>query len=221
MALTPTAPTVAPRGASPAPHASRAAVSVHAPLLHYKREPIARAKHAEGTMPVWEGACCKPNCLCSYGDARAHAHCIPPPPSHLNPALYTNVCTFMALHTSVCEPWPTLPQTHEYFREYFFKPAKSLAATTHVLGASPPPLRSPARAEVEAAPVDPSLWDSRCNVRLGLGQYVCMHVCVRWRSLFSPAMQTGVHSHSLVLPPGHTFPGVPQRGQPAAVLLQA
>ncbi len=60
---------------------------------------------------------------------------------------------------------PALPtQTHDYFRQYFFKPAGTLAATTYVKGASPPPLRTSSRIEVESAPVDPELWDSRCNV---------------------------------------------------------
>ena len=66
------------------------------------------------------------------------------------------------LSTHIPNPLPT--QTHDYFRQYFFKPAGTLAATTYVKGASPPPLRTSSRIEVESAPVDPELWDSRCNV---------------------------------------------------------
>jgi hypothetical protein len=55
-------------------------------------------------------------------------------------------------------------QHHEFYKNFFGKAPKAHLPTTHVLGASPPPLREPSDAEVAAAPVDPAAWHGRFNV---------------------------------------------------------
>lgn len=64
-----------------------------------------------------------------------------------------------------CGSHPARRQSYEYFKNYFGKAPKSLVPTTHVLGAAPPPYRIHTQAEVAAAPVDPSQWHDRFDVR--------------------------------------------------------